>query len=210
MGRKVIDLSGRRFGRLTVLHRGPSGAHNHTYWFCRCDCGAETLVYSYSLRIGGTQSCGCLQKEFHNWGTSPREGKRGMPEHQSWRAMIQRCENQNHKAFYRYGGRGIKVCARWRDNFDAFLVDVGPRPSRRHTLDRINTNGDYERGNVRWSTVSEQNNNTRRCRYIPYKGTMMSVADAVRAAGNRVLVNTARDRIQRGVPPDEAVERPAR
>lgn len=145
---RLIDLTGQRLGRLTVLHRVTGKG-----WLCRCDCGAEKIVTSTAVK-----SCGCLKSEMISR-RNRTHGRTGTPEHNSWLAMRQRCYYRQHKDYSRYGGRGIKVCAKWRDDFEAFLADVGARPSPQHTIDRIDGNGDYEPGNVRWSNAYVQSGN---------------------------------------------------
>lgn len=154
------DIAGQRFGRWLVIKHS-SGSH----WFCRCDCGTERNVFSGSLGHS-SKSCGCLASEKklgniyakkHGHTTGRWVGKSKSMEYVSWQAMIARCENPKAKRFERYGGRGIKICERWRNSFENFLVDMGPRPSRKYSLDRHPDNdGDYEPGNCRWATSKQQ------------------------------------------------------
>jgi hypothetical protein len=159
----VINLRGRRFGRLKVIERAPNTSDWKARWCCRCDCGAELIVLSSNLRRGNTRSCGCLRRDrCADVGSVGYivHGRTGTSEHRAWVNMLQRCENPNHKSYKNYGGRGIAVCERWHD-FQAFVADVGPRPSPSLSLDRIDNDGGYEPGNVRWATRSEQNSNRR-------------------------------------------------
>lgn len=108
--------------------------------------------------------------------------RRAAPEYSAWSALVRRCTNPNNPCYRDYGGRGISVCAEWR-SYDRFLLDVGKRPSPKHSIDRIDNNGDYEPGNVRWATQSEQNRNTRRTRYITAFGKTQTLGDWAREVG---------------------------
>lgn len=168
---RLIDLGGQVFGRLTVVDRAENNRHGQTMWECVCGCGREVTVCSMSLRNGDTQSCGCVRREVmavshrHHGHAQQRDGTRPSPTYVSWRAMLARCYDSSHPYFHNYGGRGITVCDRWRYSFKAFLSDVGTRPSVKHSIDRYpNNDGDYEPGNVRWATRTEQNRNRRTVR----------------------------------------------
>ena len=156
------DITGQRFGKLvTVSYSGSrktaSKSNNQSYWKCRCDCGAVVDVLRGSLIKGRTQSCGCNVRTAN--GDASRATK--APEYQAWTGMIKRCENTKSRSWPDYGGRGIKVCSKWRKSYATFLADVGRRPSPAHSLDRIDVNGNYEPGNVRWATREVQRANRR-------------------------------------------------
>ena len=200
------NLLGLRFGRLSVAERQANDRHGRTKWLCQCDCGASNIVSGGSLISGRTTSCGCLHTEVirtqrprldHGHASGTRT-----PEYRAWRGMITRCndlENEN------YGGRGIFVCARWRNDFSAFLEDVGPRPSEGHSLDREDPDGNYEPDNVRWATTLEQAQNRRNVLHVIYQGNRIALSAAVRLAGCLVSLAAARDRIKRGWSVDAAV-----
>lgn len=156
----VIDLTGRRFGRLVVL--GPDGTNHHgsARWRCRCDCGQCRVVVGRYLREGSVRSCGCYRRE-RITRMNLRHGMWNTPEYRAWRSMKDRCTNTRHRAWPNYGGRGITVCPEWLASFEAFMAHVGPRPSPGHSLDRIDNDGDYRSGNVRWALLSQQARNRR-------------------------------------------------
>ena len=150
------NLTGRRFGRLTVI--GFSHMDKTSRWFCRCDCGTEIVVRGAYLTFGKTSACIYCDKRWWKHGHH-RRGK-SSPTYGSWTAMKSRCYRASSQGFKYYGGRGIGVCDRWRWNFENFLADMGERPSGL-TLDRIDNNGNYEPGNCRWVTRAEQNRTKR-------------------------------------------------
>jgi hypothetical protein len=139
-----------------------------------------------------------------------RHGMMGTPEYRAWQGMKARCFRKTQKGYQYYGGRGITVCPEWVAEFATFYAHVGPRPSSDHSLDRIDTNGNYEPGNVRWATFIEQMNNMRNNRIIEFRGAIMTIGQAVRAAGSIVTCDLACIRIRRGWTAEEAVARPAK
>ena len=175
-------MIGQRFNRLIVIADVAPTFNAKGYAKkrvrVRCDCGNEKDVLVYSLKGGGTQSCGCLRNEriaaaaAVTTSKARRHGETvgGKPsiEYAAYRAMIQRCDNEKGASWHRYGGRGIKVCARWRhgendkSGVECFIADMGRRPSKWHSLDRYpNNDGNYEPTNCRWATSFEQGHSSR-------------------------------------------------
>lgn len=166
---KMIDMTGRVYGRLTIIERDASVSDSAS-WKCVCSCGTVVTVWGSSLRKGFTQSCGCLHKERTAEATTTHGHTSGgiwTPTYRSWASMIMRCFDPRQKSYADYGGRGITVCERWRSSFENFLADMGERPKGK-TLDRFpNNDGNYEPGNCRWATPKQQTMNRRPYRSFP-------------------------------------------
>ena len=178
---RLIDLTGQRFGRLVIV--GATNVGISVRWIARCDCGNIRVINSANLRYGHTTSCGCRQREIfrdikttHGHLIGWRAGVREPPEYTSWRTMKERCFSPTNHAYRDYGGRGITVCDAWRDNFQQFFKDMGPRPPR-HSLDRINNAGNYEPTNCRWVSMKEQSRNRRSTIVYTYKGETKCLTD---------------------------------
>ena len=208
-GPPPIDVSGKRFGRLTVIKQvSQKNKRRGAFFLCHCDCGKEKIIYGYSLRKNITRSCGCLHKEVAaNINIKHGMNRRGMatPEYKSWFHMRQRCKNPNHKGFKNYGGKGISVCNRW-DNFSNFLSDMGTKPTPKHTIDRVDNNGNYEPKNCKWSTNKEQNNNYSRNRIITFNGHSKNLSQWAEFLG--VSRNLLYGRIFRGWSDIETITTP--
>lgn len=172
------DLTGQKFGMLTVLCRGESTKHNIWRWWCRCDCGELRLVEGRGLRKGLTRSCGCFQRE----NTSLIHTQHGYANkerlYHTWRGMIRRTTWEGSPDYKHYGGRGIKVCDEWAKDYEAFRKWAMANGYYDNlTIDRIDVNGDYKPDNCRWVTQKKQTRNKRTNRILTYKGETMCVAD---------------------------------
>lgn len=176
------DLTGKRFGKLTVLERvddyiSPNTGKRYVRWKCRCDCGNETEVFANSLRTGKTASCGCLLRK-----NNTKHGYAKHPLYKTHSRMIDRCYNPNAKHYDRYGGRGITVCDEWlnhgEDDFTGLINFIDWAENNGYSpllsLDRINNDGNYCPENCRWATSKEQNNNTSANHYIQYNNDIFT------------------------------------
>lgn len=176
---KLKDITGHKFNRLTVVSRAENSKNGKAMWLCKCDCGNTLIVWGSNLRNGHTKSCGCLQKE-KTTNRNLVHGKACTNIHSTWKSMTQRCCNPNATSFKYYGARGISVCEEWKRDFQAFYDYVSQLPhfgEEGYSIDRINNNGNYEPGNVKWSTRKEQSSNRRSCKYVYYEGEILTVAE---------------------------------
>ena len=167
----IKNISGIRFGKLVAVEYCGSTNLGQALWKCLCDCGKECVVRGSYLRNKHTLSCGCLQKEKSSIACvksgrdkTVKHDMAKTPEYRAWSHMKDRCNNPKDKNYKNYGARGIKVCDEWINSFDKFLEHIGRKPERKLSIDRIDNNGNYEPGNVRWATSKQQAMNTRRSR----------------------------------------------
>ncbi len=201
----MIDLIGQRFGRLLVVSINGKNKHNNVCWLVKCDCGTQKTVASGDLRNNHTKSCGCLKTEKLNIFNSTHRLSKSA-EYNIWNLIKSRCYREKDSRFHDYGGRGIKVSKRWKNSFENFIMDMGPRPSNRYSIDRINNNGNYTKSNCRWATNIEQCNNTRYNIVIKYLNKNMTVTQACRIFGSDSSMVLGR--IRRGWEIVSAIETP--
>ena len=177
---KLKDLTGKSFGRLTVLERA-ANAGAHVRWSCRCECGNAKVVQGASLRSGATKSCGCLSREIAA-ARARTHGLTHLAEHSTWYGMLTRCRNPKSTNYANYGGRGITVCQHW-EKFEPFLEDMGPKPTPQHSIERRDNNLGYSKENCYWATRNEQNHNKRNNKRIYFHGITMTLAEWAKHLG---------------------------
>lgn len=199
---KLLDLTGKRFHMLTAVCAERDG--KRTYWHCVCDCGTACRVETNNLRRPDRKpSCGCYAKKAVGQANSTHR-MTGTRVYRSWASMKCRCLNPTDGAYPKYGGRGISVCEQWLV-FENFLSDMGEPPTPKHTLDRIDVNGNYEPGNCRWATPTQQARNTRRNVVYNFLGQMMTAPEISDKTG--VPLVTIRKRLASGHPIEVAASK---
>lgn len=202
---KPIDVSGHVFGKLTVIGRAINDPRPGWRWLCACECGNKVTVTGGNLVTDRTKSCGCL-KGIRAGNLRRTHGRSKTPEYAIWTTMIDRCENAQNKNYERYGGRGIRMCDSWRNDFTNFYNDIGPRPSPKHTVERINNDGPYSAENCKWATRREQGNNTARNRFVLFRGQTKSISQWGRELS--IEPSTLRCRLNSGMSVEEALTKP--
>jgi len=192
---------GERYNRWTVIE-----GLGYSKWLCKCDCGVIKEVRGTALKQGASKSCGCLQREL----VTKRATKHGKHEtrlYKTWQNMKSRCNNPNASKYYLYGGKGIKVCEGWENDFNAFYNwSLENGYSDKLTLDRIDGNKDYSPGNCRWVTYKVQGNNTTQNHLITYEGTTLTAAQWAEKLG--MNYNTFTERLRRGWSIERAITTP--
>lgn len=199
MGRKLVDITGQRFNSLVALEY-LGRRHHSSVWKCRCDCGNETEVASSALKNATIKSCGCFRKQRME-GLNYKHGKashvrpRGAV-YKIWDGIKDRCRNPNSPVWKWYGGKGIDIYEPWANNYELFEADVGQRPSKKHSLDRIDGSKGYVPGNVRWATSGEQARNRSNNRLTEVDGKMIPLVAACEIHG--MPYKTVKNRITNG------------
>lgn len=206
IGRKW-DLTGCRFGNLVVIEKATptvktTGINGHARWLCLCDCGAQKIIMQSNLLNGHSRRCGCRRGR-NSW----RHGMSHTRIYVIWQSMKQRCLNPKVSCYPRYGGRGVTVCERWRDSFEAFLNDMGPSYRDGFSIDRIDNNRlGYCKENCRWIPAQEQAGNKRNNRYLSLDGQTHTIAEWSRITS--IDYNTIHERLRHGWSVERALSTP--
>lgn len=201
---RMIDITGKRFGRLVAIEPSKDKATNESKkWLCECDCGTKKYIRSSDLRFGKVTSCGCWKDE-KTRNRFKVHGKSNTLQYEIWKSMKQRCYNSNNKDYPNYGGRGIKVCDEWKDDFLTFYHWAKYNGYKRHyTIERINPSGNYEPSNCTWIPNEQQALNRKTTRVIEYQGNNYSMREI--SEKFNVNYNTFRDYINKGKTPEEII-----
>lgn len=202
----AIDLSGKQYGLWTVL-RYDKTVREISFWLCRCECGNEKVVRGHALRQGKSKSCGCKSNQFRSVGITTH-GMSGTPEYSSWQHMKDRCSKPNHQHAKYYYAKGIRVCERWNESFDAFIADMGLMPSPKCQIDRVDSNGNYEPGNCRWATSVQNGRNTSRNHKITSRGKTHCISEWSEILG--IKASTIANRLWKGWSTESALWTPVR
>lgn len=165
MGRHCLDLSNFKSDTMSVLCKHGLTPEGKVRWKCLCHCGKEFIATGTHIKAGNCQHCGCLKGIRISNGHKTHK-MTGTKEHKAWSSLRSRCNNPSDKDYIRYGGRGISVCESWESSFESFFNDMGYAPTKKHSIDRIDVNGNYEPSNCRWATAKEQASNRRNNVYI--------------------------------------------
>lgn len=172
-----INLTGQKFGKLKVLKYVNRNKYGDSIWLCLCDCGQQKTISNSDLKTGNTKSCGCFRvKHGHSINNDLSQT------YIAWAHMKQRCNNKKDPTYLNYGNRGITVCKRWFI-FENFLKDMGEPPTKNHSLDRVNNNGNYCKNNCRWATKKQQQGNMRSNHMIVFSGQTKCIAEWARKTG---------------------------
>lgn len=206
-----IQLSlGVRVGYLTLVGQPTEGT-----WECLCRCGVVRVLKRSSLLKGHHKSCGCSKGELCSR-SSQRAKTHGhrcggpSPTYKAWGSMKERCLKPSHKSYHHYGERGITICDRWIESFENFLEDMGERPSTRHSIDRIDNDGNYEPGNCRWATAKQQQRNKRDNRLVTAFGETKTLCEWCDDSRCSIERDTLSWRLRNGWEPEVAISKPGR
>lgn len=183
-----LELTGMTFSRLLVVRRVKIKGANNAMWECKCECGKTTVAAASNIKNGVTRSCGCLVKDTSRATLTGNTIRRThnlsrSSEHWAWTKMKQRCYNQSNAKYKDYGARGITVCDRWLNSFENFYADMGPKPSKSHSIDRKENDGPYSPQNCRWAIPLTQARNSRRNRIVEIDGQKKCISEWVEHLG---------------------------
>lgn len=196
---RPLQLEGMQFAELRVVGPADAQGRRGRYWFCECSCGKTTSVLGAKLVSGHTKSCGHLAHQ----GVPQTHGKTNTREYKIWAHIVQRCTNPKRVQYHRYGGRGIKICERWRNDFAAFFEDMGPAPFPDAQIDRKDNDGHYEPGNCRWVTPTENKRNRANAVRLTHGDLTLSLGEWSERLG--VHIRALKTRYYRGWTPDEII-----
>ena len=205
---KLIDLTGKQFGRLIVIGRAENAKNGNVRWYCQCDCGEIVIVGRKELRSGDTNSCGCLKKEIIA-ALNMKHGESNTRLFRIWAGMKSRATNPNVKDFKYYGEKGVTVCEEWENNFKAFEKwALSNAYSDDLTIDRINSDKEYSPDNCRWADIETQNNNKRNNHYLTHNRKTMTIAEWAKEIG--ISDKIIRNRLRRGWTIEKALTTPVK
>lgn len=214
-GREIQDKTGKRFGKLTVISMSPERKQNRVTWECLCDCGNKTLATSNGLQSMRTKSCGCTRSQLiseaktkHGHSSRVRGKSVATTEYMIWAGIKTRCLNKKSRPYKDYGARGITICDGWKNSFEQFISDMGLRPSKSHSIERLDNNGPYDPENCIWATSTKQANNKRNNHMLECYGKTQSVSDWARETG--ILATTLIMRIRAGWSSEKAISTPVK
>lgn len=173
---KRKDISGHKYNRWKVINFLYYNG-NDSYYECLCDCGTKSIISRKSLIKEKSKSCGCYQKEIPNNKRTHGEANK-TDEYRIWRAMKYRCHVSSCRNYMSYGGRGIYVCDEWLNSYEQFLFDMGRRPTKKHTIERLNNNKGYSKDNCIWATYKQQANNKRSSSIVNINGEALTISQA--------------------------------
>ena len=178
-----LDLTDHRFGRLQAICYEGTTKHQKSLWLCRCDCGNEVRVTTGVLMKGESRSCGCLQAERTKQSNTTHGEACKTVEYTTWNNIKKRCYDTKDKNFHLYGARGIKVSEEWVQSYENFLRDMGRKPDKSYSIERIDNSKGYSKENCRWATSKEQSRNTRRNNNISFNGRTQCLTDWAKEVG---------------------------
>lgn len=199
---KFIDITGQRFERLVAVDRAANNRHGRARFTCQCDCGNSVTVDAQALRRNLVKSCGCLRRELAATQFT-KHGLKGTDEYRIWSHMKTRCLNPKSRFYHRYGGRGITICTEWQESFEAFYRDMGPRPTKQHSIEREDNDQGYHPGNCVWALPDAQAGNRSSVCTIRCNGITDNMAGWSRRTGIPYL--RLRRRLRDGWPADRAL-----